>query len=119
MQIKWQKAPDIKKRIASLLVGLEINNFDKSSIYCFRSMGANTHAIARIWGLSRIWQEALNLKPSYIIEVISEKFDRMSFNEQDKVLLHDLAHIPQNHGKRSFRKKVETFIDKIMYKATK
>src|SRR3972149_7088409 len=119
-QINWEKAPDVKKRVLHLIRELEIAWVTPSGVICFRSKGANTRAYARIWGLSRIWQQALNLKPAYVLEVISEKYDRLSQIEQDKILLHELTHIPKNfsgslmphirHGKRSFHKKVDLLI---------
>ena len=51
--------------------------------------------MARVWGLGRIWQQALDLSPAYIIEVISEKFDRLAEKEQDVILIHELLHIPK------------------------
>lgn len=95
-KINWDNAPDIKKRVKQLVSSLEIENFDTSRIYCFRSVNAKTRAYARIWGFAKIWQIALDQKPAYILEVISEKFDKLNYLEQDKVLLHELVHIPKN-----------------------
>lgn len=123
-KIKWVSAPDVKRRILHLTRKLEIDWVKTSSIYCFRSYEANTRAYARIWGLSRIWQEALKIKPAYVLEVISEKYDRLEELERDKVLLHEMTHIPRNfsgslvphirHGKRNFHKKVELLISRYL-----
>lgn len=94
--IDWVSAPDIKKRVLQLISRLGITSFDSARIYCFRSTNAQTRAYARIWGLSRVWQQALEVKPAYVLEVISEKFDRLNAFERDRVLLHELAHIPLN-----------------------
>ena len=120
--IIWKKAPDIKKRVVVISKSLDLKYPKGSEIFCVRSINANTRACARIWGLSRIWQETLNLKPSYIIEVISEKFDNLQEKQQDKILLHELAHIPNNfsgsliphirRGKRKFSGKVDNLISK-------
>ncbi len=124
--IDWLKAPDVGKRVGFLAKQIGFSSVNKKRIFCFRSTQAKTRAIARIWGLSRIWQIALKEEPAYIIEVISEKFDRLNQNEKDKVLLHELNHIPNNfsgsliphirRGKRSFstrlNNKIQVFLAK-------
>jgi predicted metallopeptidase len=44
--------------------------------------------------MGRIWFDALEMKPHYIIEVISEEFDRLDGREKEKVVIHELMHIP-------------------------
>lgn len=122
-KIAWLEAEDIKDRVDLLIdkVGL---SFNKTKILTRRSINANTRAYARIWGLGRVWQEALNLEPSYIIEVISEKFDALPQDKKDEILLHELAHIPQNFsgslmphkhkGPGNFHDKLKQFI--VTYK---
>lgn len=119
-KIVWREAGDIELRIKRLVKNLKLDWVDLKQIYCMRSENAKTWATARIWGLGRIWQLALRISPSYVIEVISEKFDQLPTLEKDKVLLHELTHIPRNfsgslvphirRGKRSFKRKVDTLI---------
>jgi predicted metallopeptidase len=116
-RIEWEEAQDIKERVKELTEKLNIDWVYLPAIKCMRSTNANTRAYARIWGLSRIWQIALEQNPSYIIEVISEKFDSLPGNKKDEVLLHEIAHIPKNmsgallahtkHGKGSFKDKLQ------------
>lgn len=126
-KIEWLDAPDVKKRVNHLISSIELNHLNNnvplksSRIFCFRSNNAKTRAYARIWGFSKIWQKALDQNPAYIIEVISEKFDRLEQFEQDKVLLHELVHIPQNfsgallphrrRGRGSFHDKLKKLIN--------
>lgn len=95
-KVEWLKAPDIHKRILMLARSLELNWIDTSRIYSFRSHHSSTRAYARIWGLSRIFQLALETDPAYVIEVISEKFDKLPVEQQDKILIHELVHIPKS-----------------------
>jgi predicted metallopeptidase len=44
--------------------------------------------------LGKIWQGVLNLPPSYTIEVISEIYDKMSSEDKERTLIHELMHIP-------------------------
>lgn len=122
----WRKSPDIKKRVVKLASDLNLDWLKTSQIYCIRSSNSKTRARARIWGLSRIWQKTLSIKPAYIIEVISERFDNLSQKEQDEILLHELVHIPRNfsgsllphirRGKGSFYDKVEILIAQYLRK---
>ena len=48
--------------------------------------------------LGKIWQGVLNLPPSYTIEVISEIYDKMRPEDQEKTLIHELMHIPGGFG---------------------
>lgn len=54
--------------------------------------------LARCHGLSRIIQLALDLKHHYVIEIISEQFDKLDKANQTKVLIHELMHIPHAFG---------------------
>ena len=119
-KVDWKLAPDIKKRILHLSQTLDLDWIITSRIFCFRSNFSSSRAYARIWGLSRVWQLALKIKPSYIIEVLSERFDKLTPKDQDRVLLHEITQIPKNfsgallphvrHGKRNFEDRVKTLM---------
>lgn len=115
--VDWEVAPDVSKRIRLIIKKLDLNWLYGSRIYGFRSKNTKTRAYARIWGLSKIFQLALDIEPAYVIEVVSEKFDRLPEIEKDKILLHELVHIPKTFsgslvphirkkGKRNFEDKV-------------
>lgn len=89
-------APDIHKQIKSITEKLNLDHIDPIRIVCFRSHGSKSRARARIWSLPRVWQLGLNLKPHYVIEVISHYFDNLSADDQIRVLVHELMHIPKN-----------------------
>jgi predicted metallopeptidase len=122
-RMDWKKAPDIKRRINFIVNKLELNWIKSRRIYCFRSSYSTSRAYARIWGLSKVWQLALTQNPAYIVEVLEEKFDKLTLKEQDKVLIHELAHIPKNfsgsllphvrrRGKRNFDDRVRNLVRK-------
>ena len=46
--------------------------------------------------MPKIFQKALNIKPAYVIEVLSKHFDRLDDDAKKKVLIHELLHIPKN-----------------------
>lgn len=120
-KLVWSFDSSVQKNVFRLLEKLNFPNFESHRIFCLKSQNANTRAIARIYGLSRIWQQVLKQKPAYIIEVVSERFDSLSEREKTKVLLHEIAHIPKNfsgslvphirRGKRSFYLKLKRLIE--------
>ena len=123
-KIEWTDARDIKKRILFLIKQTGVDWIISSRVFTYRSINSKTRAYARTWGLPSLWQRALGVDPGYIIEVISEHFDKLSETDKDKVLLHELTHIPKNfsgaliphirHGKRNFRGKVDELISRYL-----
>jgi predicted metallopeptidase len=94
--MNWQPAPDITTRITFLVNHLKLVYVSPHQLFCFRSFGSQGRTTARIWSLPTIWQQALNIKPHYCIEVISEKFDHLTPDDQERVLIHELLHIPKS-----------------------
>ncbi len=91
-----EEAPDIYSELEKLVVGLNFNHILIERIRVFRSRGSKAYARARIWAFPRIWQKALSLPAHYIIEVLSERFDHLSYEDKQRVLIHELMHIPKN-----------------------
>jgi len=97
--IRYELAKDIGSKIKDIIHKLQITHVDGSRVACIRSKGSKSkRVIARCHGLSRIMQLALNQKPHYAIEVVSERFDKLSKEEQTKVLIHEVMHIPHSFG---------------------
>ena len=94
--MKFSPAPDISENIFKICEKLKFFHIDAKRIVCYRSTGSSSRAIARIWSLPKIWQDALKIKPHYVLEVISEKFDRQPEDEKIKIMIHELMHIPKN-----------------------
>ncbi len=91
----WVPAVDVKKQIDAILLRLDLPHILKEKLIVYRSTGSKSRAIARIWSLPRVWQLALNVQPHYVIEVVSERFDRLSGQDQIRTLIHELMHIPK------------------------
>lgn len=97
--IEYHLAEDIDSRVKEILRRLKMTHIDETRLICLRSKGSGSRrVIARCHGLSRIMQLALNKKPHYIIEVLSERFDRLDKEDQTKVLIHEILHIPHSFG---------------------
>ena len=119
-KIEWQEAPDIKKRVGTIVSIIDVDWIKKERIFYFRSKNSKTRAYARIWGLSRIFQMALDIEPAYVLEVISEKFDQLSDSKKYEVMAHELNHIPRNfsgallphtrRGKNNFKDRLKQIL---------
>lgn len=115
--MEWKLAPDIKRKLDRILQTGIFTHVKSSKIIAMRGTGSTSRAIARIWSLPRPWQLALEIQPQYIIEVIAERFDKMSEEDKEKTLIHELMHIPKtfsgalvphrNRGGRIDRRTVE------------
>jgi predicted metallopeptidase len=96
MPIEYSGAPDVKKMVNQIAESLDFFHVVPQFVFCVRSTGsASTRTVARIHGLGKIWQQTLNLPPSYVIEVISEQFDSLNEEEREKTIIHELLHIPR------------------------
>lgn len=96
MPIEYFEAPDVKRLADEIADSLDFFNVVPQFVFCVRSRGSESRrTIARIHGFGRIWQETLNLPASYVIEVISERYDRLTDEEKEKTVIHELLHIPK------------------------
>ena len=97
--IEYHLAEDIDVKVKEILRKLKMTHVDETRLICLRSKGSGSRrVIARCHGLSRILQLALNKKPHYVIEILSERFDQLSKEDQTKVLIHEILHIPHSFG---------------------
>lgn len=93
--IKYERATDVEVMANRIIYVLALNHLDKDRLHYYRSRGSKARLVAaRIHGLGKIWFDALSLNPHYIIEVISEEYDRLDLTEREKVVIHELMHIP-------------------------
>ncbi|NWG03912.1 MAG: metallopeptidase [Syntrophaceae bacterium] len=99
IMIQYDLAEDIDVRVKEIIRKLKMTHIDETRVICLRSKGSESkRVIARCHGLSRIMQLALTKEPHYVIEILSEKFDPLSTEDQTKVLIHEILHIPHSFG---------------------
>lgn len=97
--IRYFDALDIKEKVTDIIDKLGLSHIQKDRIACIRSKGSGARrTVARCHALPRIMQKGLNCDAFYAIEVLSEKFDKLSEEEQLKTLIHELLHIPKAFG---------------------
>lgn len=99
MPIKYFAASDVKLLTDQLIQALGFAHIPKDRLICIRSVGSKSRGvIARVHSFPKVWQKSLSLKAHYTIEVISERFDDLSTTEKEKVIIHELLHIPRSFG---------------------
>jgi len=99
MQFHYERAPDVSELLSRIVDKLGFSHIPKSRVYCYRSYGSKArNTIARVHSLPRIWQQALSEPAYYVIEVVSEQYDSLPFEEKEKTLIHELLHIPKSFG---------------------
>ncbi len=96
MKPKYLPAPDVAIIAKDIVDTLGWDYIDLSRVRFVRSFGSKTRAVARIWGLSRIFQESFGWGPAYVVEVMAERFDKLSREEKERTVIHELMHIPMS-----------------------
>ena len=124
MKIRYAEAPDVKQLVEGIVAELDFNHINLDGVHCFRSFGSRSkRTVARVHALGRLWQRALGACPNYIIEVISERYDSLSQTEREKILIHELLHIPKGfaggfrpHKGYITRRRIDNLYEKLSRK---
>lgn len=95
-KLEWEKDAVLQKEMGKIIVSLELSYITPERVFCYRTTGSKARAYARIWSFPKIFQEVLTIEPAYVMEIISEKFDRLDDENKKKVIIHELLHIPKN-----------------------
>ena len=96
--MRYDYALDLKERLDVIVKTLEMNHVDLERVECLRSFGSSTkRTIARCHTIGKVMQKGMKVGAFYTIEFL-EKFDKLSKIEQDKVIIHELLHIPKTFG---------------------
>jgi len=122
MKIRYVQAPDLDEKVRKIVRLLGLSYIDPMRIKCVRSYGTNApKTIARIHGVSKAFLTGVGIKPHYVIEFIAEKFDKLSEDDKDEIIIHELLHIPKtfsgsllDHGRMNFDNEV-----KVLHKILK
>lgn len=94
--LEWEDAHEIKEQIEEIVSVLDLRHINPSRLFCYRSHGSKSRAYARIWCFPKIFQRALGIESAYVVEVLAKYFDKLGNDDQKKVLIHELLHIPKN-----------------------
>lgn len=99
MKMKYVYSDEWTKKARSIALELGMNYIQAENIACIKSFGSKSkRVIARIHSKQKVIQIAFNEKAAYVIELVSEKFDKLSEEEKTKTIIHELMHIPKSFG---------------------
>jgi predicted metallopeptidase len=97
--MEYWPAPDIDEELGRIIRSLDLNHIRPGRVRAIRSRGTRSRRIlARCHGLPKALQTGLNLSAHYVIELVSENYDRLTEAEKAKTLIHELLHIPRVFG---------------------
>ena len=96
-RVSYSRDPAMEERVRSIALALGMEHIDHSRLAVVRSTGTRSRRVlARCHALSRIFQDALGIRAHYVIEILSENFDRLSPEDRTRTLIHELMHIPHS-----------------------
>ena len=97
--IRYELAPDIERQLGQIARRLKMKHIDLKRVKGVRSYGSTGQGIiARCHALPKVMQLALGPEAHYVIEILTEGYGRLSEEEQIKILIHELMHIPETFG---------------------
>jgi len=97
--MKYETDFEIMNIARDVIAKLNFTHVKTENIFCIRSHGSKSRrTVARIHGLPKIIQVAMNTKAFYVIEIISENFDKLEYDDKIKTIIHELMHIPKSFG---------------------
>ncbi len=86
--MRYEFAEDIQK-LAEEISTMLFPHVDMVHVKCFRSYGTSSRGtIARCHGLCRIMQKAIGVKAIYVLEFLTERFEKLDKEQQLKVIIH-------------------------------
>lgn len=121
-KLEWFKDNEIQQNMEEIVKKIDFLHVRRDRVFCYRTTGSKARAYARIWAFPKIFQEVLSLEPAYVMEIISEKFNKLNAEQKKKVIIHELLHIPKNfsgsllphsYGHTKIEKEVEVLYKKL------
>ncbi len=96
--MKYEYSPELQAKAEEISKVL-FPHVKLDKIKCYRSYGTSSRGtIARCHALGKLMQKALGVDAFYALEFIHERFDKLDEEEQIKVIIHELMHIPFTFG---------------------
>ncbi len=96
--MKYEFAPDLQIR-AEKIIKVMFPHIKPHRVSCLRGYGSSTkNTLARCHALGKLMQKAMHTTAFYALEFLAERFDKLDEEEQTKIIIHELMHIPKSFG---------------------
>jgi len=96
--MKYEFAPDVQE-IAEEVSFFLFPHVKIKRVKCYRSYGTSSRrTVARCHTIGKLIQKAIGTEAFYVLEFLSERFDKLPEEEKIKIIIHELMHIPQSFG---------------------
>ncbi len=119
-RLKFITDDKLHRALELIVEELGLNHIRLDKVYIVWSKGSKTTALARIWGLPSPFVRLGICDPTYVIELVSEKFARLSCNDIVETIVHELLHIPRSfsgglrqHGDWSKKRNMRKLLSRI------
>ena len=87
------------EKAKEIALKLKLDFVELERIAVVESKGSKARrTIARIHSLGKVMQLGMQQRPFYVIELLSEQFNKQSEQEKTKTIIHELLHIPHCFG---------------------
>ncbi|HLC79098.1 MAG TPA: putative metallopeptidase [archaeon] len=98
--MKYELDPKWTQTAHTIATSLGYKWVNPERLTVVRSWGSKTRrTIARIHCIGKVMMLGMGHKKSfYVIELISEKFDKQPMRDQVETIIHELMHIPKTFG---------------------
>jgi len=93
--MNFEKDPELQAMMEKIVAATDMPHVRTDRVFCVRSSGSKSRAVARTWSFPRVFQQCLGVEPAYVIEAISSRWDLLSGDDKERVMIHELLHIPK------------------------
>ena len=93
--MNFTRDPELQALMERIVAAVGMPHVRTDRVFCVRSEGSKSRAVARTWSFPRVFQQCLGVEPAYVIEAISSHWDKLSDDDKERVMIHELLHIPK------------------------
>jgi predicted metallopeptidase len=96
-RVRYSRDAGLEDKARRIVRTMGWDHIDMDRVAIMRSTGTRSKRIlARCHALTRIFQHALGVDAHYVIEMLSENFDKLPEEEKVRTIIHELMHIPRS-----------------------